>query len=58
MVFLSPPIDRVITKLSHVDLGKMCALDTFRMFEAAKKISENVIFYLPPNTKIEQVSDI
>jgi hypothetical protein len=59
MIFLNPPRDQTkLQEASGFDLKDIYPLDGFRVFEAAKKISDHIVFYLPSNVKMDQVSDV
>jgi trimethylguanosine synthase len=57
VVFLGPSrIGPIYKQLHRFRMSDLYPLDGFQVFEAAKRISKNIIYYLPYNADIDQVS--
>ncbi|XP_064201806.1 trimethylguanosine synthase isoform X2 [Anguilla rostrata] len=59
VVFLSPPWggpDYISTDV--FDIKTMMCLDGFEIFRLAKLISENIVYFLPRNTDVDQIASL
>lgn len=59
VVFLSPPWGGPsYVKSEAFDIQTMMLLDGYKLFDEAKKITENISYFLPKNTDAEQIASL
>ena len=57
VVFLSPPWGGpAYADTAVFDLQTMIPMDGFKVFELSRKITENIVYFVPKNTNIEQLT--